>query len=134
MDIPKKWSAGFCVLKIGNEDCTSNSQRLSRTCTNGICADADLFTMLIASKNEQFGDSANTNNLISMIFMIAIPLLIIIKVPSLGGALAGSMLYFGLAVFFTIIGMLSPFILVVSIFGGMVAVVLAVVIGLRGGG
>ena len=126
-----KCASGFieynkCALRPPNIVCDADSECLSGSCENNLCTDMDIWTKIDASKTQLFGDSSGANNFVSLFFI-------------LGGAFGlGLMTLNALlpiiwivlaTIGFTILGWLSPFILVGLFLIGLVVVVLGVVIG-----
>jgi len=131
-----KCQGGFCVLKSDGEPCISNSQCISGECTNDKCAKTPLWDKIDYLKDESYGDDSNSNNLIAILLMCFISGLLVVSVAQHGGGIfagvIGVLSFVTLAIFFTIVGWLSPFILLGIFFIGLVIIVLAFVIG--GGG
>lgn len=123
---------GTCSLGSLNSDCVINSQCLSSQCHLGKCTKADLWTSIDSSKSEQFGSTTNTNNLIALIVMIIAMIGTIVATHGHPmGIVAGIGVFYASAVFFTIVGWLSPFIL----FGMIIfAVIIGVIIFMIGSG
>ena len=117
-----KCQNGFCVLKLGREDCDFDIECLSGKCLNGKCTKPSAIQLLDASKTDQFGDDPKSNNFISLFIMVGISLTIILAGGVGGLAVIGSILFFIVSgFFFALIGWLSPFILI-----GMVVSVLII--------
>ena len=119
-----------CVLKTYKEDCTSNVQCTSGLCVGGKCTKPSLMQGVEATKNEQFGDDIDTNNFISLFFIILIPLIMITAGGGHKGAFySGVGVFFALSFFFTIIGWLSVFILLANILTALIIVVFSFMVG-----
>ena len=88
---------------------------------------------LIYSKNQIFGQSQATDNLISlvMIFGLAIIIMLIGGANILSGGVALGVVFMG-SIFFTIVGMLSPFFLVGIFLVGLIVVILGFVMSSGG--
>lgn len=124
----------YCGLKSGNMPCTSDSQCISGECVNSRCTRADLWTMLDTSKTQQFGSGTSTNNFISLFLMIGIAIgMIILGKGSMGAMIASGASFIGLAIFFTLVGWLSPFIMI-GAFIIMIIITILLVIIMRPGG
>ena len=71
--------------------------------------------LIEASKTEQFGNDAQTNNLIALFIMVGTTLVCIIAGTKgghiLAGVIAGLTLFLALGIMFTLMGWLSAFIL-----------------------
>ena len=128
-----KCSYGFCALKNRGEYCMLNKQCLSGECSNNKCTRPDLMTQVSSAKDEQFGDSEDTNNLISLMIMLVITGAIIIGGGCLVGVIAGILAFVSLGVFFAMIGWLSGFILLAIFIVLLIGMMLAVIIGSGGG-
>ena len=120
---------GSCIRLGGGENCDSNDDCISERCFNGLCTKPSIWKRIDSSKDQQYGDDKNSNNFIALFFMIGLPLLIILSTRSKAGVLGGIVVYFGLSFFFTIVGYLSPFILLGSIVSALILFVFAFVIG-----
>jgi len=122
-----KCKAGFCVSLLGNEPCSYNRQCLSKVCSNGKCTKADTWTRIDTAKGEELGDSPNTNNFLALTIIILVGGLLIGGSLTAGGGIwgvaIGGIAMIGLAIFFTLVGWLSPFILL-----GMFIVLLVMVV------
>lgn len=121
---------GFCVLRRARMDCVINGTSrddccLSGDCSNGKCTKEGLWDSIESSKNQQFGDDVDTNNFISLFFIIGISGFLMYYGNIIGGVFA---LYL-LSIFFVIVGWLSPFILIGIIITGLIAVVFKVMLG-----
>lgn len=125
-------SYGICRPAGNGEDCDESEDCISGECSNNKCTPATLFQNLNAMKNEQVGDDPQSANLIALLFMIGVPVGLIFAGRSAIAVAGGMVVYFGLAFFFTFIGWLSPFILIGSVFVGLILMVLGFVIGMSG--
>lgn len=112
-----------CVRKRVGMGCTYDYECMSGECLHGSCTKESYFDMIDATKDQQFGDDENTNNALSMIFMIGV-VVILIWWGGKVGALASIPLFYVMGFFFTIIGWLSVFILVGFIIAGLIVAVL----------
>lgn len=124
---------GTCGLGNLNSVCTLNSQCLSGICHLGRCSKADLWTSIDASKTESFGDTSNTNNLLSLIIMIVVCGLLFsygFKNDSSGAIAGGVLSFFMLGIFFGVVGWLSPFL----IFGLVILFIAIIFVMLMFGG
>ena len=130
-----KCQDGYCVLKLGNEDCENDAQCLSGFCTYGKCQKPGIWALIDAGKDEQFGDDTNSNNIVALIIILGGAAGIIIASVKASHGLAGvivAMIWaMGSAIFFTIVGWLSVFIM----FGMFIVTLLLLVLGafLKGG-
>ena len=128
----------FCVLKVGRAECTSNSQCLSGVCSNEHCTDPDAWVKVEAVKTQLFGDSESSNNMIALVIIIGVPIMIVLAIAStvpeaIGIVIAMAiLLMYVLAFFMTIIGWLSPFILLGFIMVALIGMALKF-IGSSGG-
>jgi hypothetical protein len=124
---------GSCVLKQRGYPCTSSTQCASGDCKNGLCTHPTLSKNLNLAIKENFGYDPMTLNLISVFLMTGVPGVIVIM--SGGGAL-GILLSIGIFIvegfLFTVMGWLSPFILIGVIVFALIIVVFAFMI--KGGG
>jgi len=124
-----KCEYGACVYKQVGVSCDYDSQCASGECKNGLCTKASLSQNLENAKNEQFGNDAKTNNIISLFFMIGVPAIIVIMS---GGSALGILLSIGLFIvegfLFTIMGWLSPFILIGIVVFALIIMVFAFMI------
>lgn len=123
-----KCQGGYCVLRNGQEGCTYDYQCLSGLCVNGKCTRAGLFERIDAGKTATMGDSVQTNNFLALIISIIIAGAIMVSGKSRQTAIAGSIIFFALQVFFAIVGWLSPFILFGEFFIAVAGVVLLMVL------
>ena len=119
----------YCTLKSGGAECLQGSECLTGSCTGGRCDRADLFTQVNYAKKQIVGDSIATNNLLalSIIFGLAIVVLMLGGANILSGGVAMGIVFMG-SIFFTIIGYLSPFIMIGVVLTGLILVVFAFVI------
>jgi len=120
---------GVCTKLIFGGECEQDSDCLSGECLNGYCTKASWWNKLSASKDQQFGDDVNTNNFIALFFIIAIAGYLMFN----GNILAGILAMFILAIFFTIVGWLSVFILFGFILTGLIAIVIKMMVGGQSG-
>jgi hypothetical protein len=121
---------GFCALMGGSENCLINGTERDDCCLSGVCTfdkctKASMWAGMVASKNQQFGDDANTNNFISLFFIFAISGFLMYY----GNVIAGIFALYLLSIFFVIIGWLSSFILIGIILTGLIAIFFKSVIG-----
>ena len=118
-----------CALKMGNKLCSASSECLSGSCVNSHCGATDIWTSVIASKNQMFGNSDSANNFVSLFLIMG-------GAFGLGFATGGVLLpiiWIVMTTFgFTLFGMLSPFILVGLVLIGLVVIVLGVTIASKG--
>ncbi len=120
---------GVCTKLIFGGECEQDSDCLSGECLNGYCTKTSWWNKLSASKDQQFGDDVNTNNFIALFFIIAIAGYLMFH----GNILAGILAMFILAIFFTIVGWLSVFILFGFILTGLIAIVIKMMVGGQSG-
>jgi len=120
---------GVCTKLIFGGECEQDSDCLSGECLNGYCTKSSWWNKLSASKDQQFGDDVNTNNFIALFFIIAIAGYLMFN----GNVLAGILAMFILAIFFTIVGWLSVFILFGFILTGLIAIVIKMMVGGQSG-
>ena len=114
-----KCEYGICTLLTFGYECTSDSDCLSGECLNGYCTKASFFDKISASKGQQFGDDTNSNNFISLFFIIGISGFLMYY----GNIIAGVFALYILSIFFVIVNWLSPFILIGMIITGLIALV-----------
>jgi len=119
---------GYCALQNGKTDCDADADCISGVCLDNICTKPSVWQGISASKTQQFGDDTDSNNFISLFFIIGLPLAIILTAGK-SGVLAGILIYFGGAFFFTIVGWLSPFILLGSIIAGLIMMMFVFMLG-----
>jgi hypothetical protein len=110
---------GFCLrykcsYKTETQECTSSSQCLSGSCLNFHCTKESLFQGIDQSKSELWGNDTATNNFIALLFIIFITVLVSVK----SHFLVGVGTFIVLSIFFTVIGWLSPFLLI----GGLILI------------
>lgn len=121
----------FCTLAGQNHFCDSNLDCISGVCSNNKCTKPSYWDSISASKDQQFGDDANTNNFISLFLAIGVSGIIIYAggagLVSVG---AGALVFTGLCIFFAVVGWLSAFLLV----GIIIVELLLVVVGFMIGG
>lgn len=122
---------GFCALINANQPCTDNECCLSGLCSNNKCTNPGIWVNIDTSTNQLLGDDPFAKNFIALFFIVGIPIVLTVLSKSMLVGLASLMLSFMLMFFFTMVGWLSPFILI----GGIVAVLLLIVMAfmLRGG-
>ena len=102
----------YCTLQKERGICTFDEQCLSGECSKNVCTKAGIWDSIEASKTQQYGNDDKSNNFVSLVFMLGIPMVILIG----GGAsLVAVILSLGafivLGFFFALVGWLSPFIL-----------------------
>jgi hypothetical protein len=112
-------SSGYCLrykcsYKTETMLCNSGSQCLSNSCLNSHCTKESLMQGIDQSKSELWGNDIATNNFIALLFIIFISVMVSVK----SHFLIGVGTFIVLSIFFTIIGWLSPFLLI----GGLVLV------------
>ena len=108
---------GFCSLKVASEVCSANAECLSGSCVNTMCTKPSIWQLVDGSKTEQFGDDSNSNNFISLFLMLFIMGVMIFVGRNAIAVFAGIIVFIVLGFFFTIVGWLSPFILLAMILG-----------------
>jgi hypothetical protein len=124
---------GKCALMPGGYACTSNAQCLSGTCANSKCNVPSLWQLIDASKTQFAGNDGNTNNILSLILAIMLGIGAAVVIASLAGgvmvaALAGASIFAAFIVFFTIVGWLSPFILIGIIIISALVITLSIIL------
>lgn len=125
---------GYCALKGARTPCNDDSQCLSGDCSQGVCTQADIWSQIDYSKTQQFGDTPQSNDFISMFLMVGIAVLCIVgSRGQMAGIAVGMGLFFVLGIFFLIIGWLDPFIMVGMFFIGLIFLVLMWLLSHRGG-
>jgi len=123
---------GFCVLKGSGVECNFDYQCLSGECKNNICTKPSYWARISASKTQQFGEDDNTNNFISLFFMILIPAFIIYHGNGSKGSISVGMgVFFMLAIFFAVVGWLSLFLMFGLFF---IVLIMAVILLVLSGG
>ena len=120
-----KCEYGICTKLGFNEECTSDDDCISGSCINGRCTKPSLWQGIDKSKDQMMGDDTNTNNLLSIIIMLIVSGLIGYYFVVWGGIAS----LFILAIFFTMVGWLSGFILVGLLIVGVIALVFGLIIG-----
>jgi hypothetical protein len=116
---------GYCALKGARNPCVINDECLSGVCSNGACTQAGIWQQVNYAKDQQLGTDTDSNNFIAMFLMIGIAVMCIVgSRGSMMGVAVGGGLFFVMGVFFTIVGWLSPFILVGMLFVGLALIVL----------
>lgn len=125
-------TAGFCDYISTGSYCTEDECCLSGLCTNNRCSRPGYVALISRGKDQFFGADEDTGNFVSLFFMIGIPVMIIAAGRNLFAVLGGGAVYFGLGLFFVMIGWLSPFIFVISFLVVMILMVIAFMVGLQG--
>lgn len=120
-----KCEYGVCSKLNFGDECSKDSDCISGNCLNGKCTKASLWQNIVASKNQQFGDDTPTNNFLSLIIILAISGVIGYYIVTW----AGIMSLFMLSIFFTLVGWLSPFILIGMFIVGVIALVFGMMLG-----
>lgn len=115
----------ICVKKGTNALCTTNSECMSGVCNFGKCTKPSLWVSIDTSKDELAGDDTSTNNLISITIMIVSMVAISIAVHAFWGIFA----FMAEAIFFTLVGWLSTFILFGIFFVGLVTIIIIFMTG-----
>jgi hypothetical protein len=116
---------GFCALNGARKPCSSDSQCLSGICSEGLCTQAGIWTQINYGKTQQLGSDTDSNNFIAMFLMIGIAVMCIVgSRGAISGVLVGGGLFFVMGIFFTIVGWLSPFIMVGMFFVALALIVL----------
>lgn len=125
---------GFCDLLSGGSICDYDDDCLSDDCSNNVCTKSTWWESIDNTKDKNAGDDVNTNNMLAIIITLLISSIIVIVVSKTGagglGAVAGGITFLVLAIFFTIVGWLSAFIM----FGIVLLLLVALVIGVMMGG
>lgn len=125
-------SYGFCGLRMGGDDCTSNSQCLSNRCIADKCTKAGVWAGINMAKTDNFGNDESTNNFISGAVMVTLALApILAGGGSIIGLLVGGILFIASALFFTLVGWLSGWILLIMIIVLLIAFFMIVMLGGR---
>lgn len=114
-----KCEYGVCTKLTGGAECTQDSDCLSGECLNGYCTKASWWKMFVASKNQMMGDDVDTNNFLSLFFILAIAGFL----GYYGNVWMGISSFYVLGIFFAIVGWLSVFILFGLIITGIIAIV-----------
>lgn len=120
---------GFCARSGASYECDDDSDCISDECLQGVCTQASYWDRVDYSKTSIYGDDSNTNNFIAITIMIVTALGIIVYSRSIMGIVAGLGAFLVFAVFFAIVGWLSPFILMGVILVGLLAIVLFFIAG-----
>lgn len=105
-----------CSLLGSYEECNSDNDCISGSCIHGKCSKVTLWEQIDYSKTENFGDDANTNNLLAFIIMITVAVGIGAAIGKFSGWIGGAIgviSFYAIGFFFAITGWLSPF----AIFG-----------------
>jgi hypothetical protein len=129
---------GLCTLRPGGHTCSSGPQCLSGVCSNGRCNNPSGWAWLDNLKKLLLGDDSNTNNLLalSLSFILAMAVAIVLAVYTKAleiAAILGGCAFMGGIIFFTIVGYLSPFILLgIIIISGLI-ITLTIILGHKGG-
>jgi hypothetical protein len=127
--ISGKCIMGYCAAKMGGEACLNDYECLSGFCTNGVCERASLWQNIDSAKDSVAGDDTNTNNLVSLIIIVILTIIPIVYGRNVLSVVVGMGVFFCLTLFFTIVGWLSPFILVGCIITLLVGIVLIFMLG-----
>ena len=127
----------MCTLKGTNELCDINGDCISGVCkVNGKCGKATLWDNIDNTKNATAGDDENTNNLVSILISLFLAGSIIILCAKAGAGLlsagAGIFIFVACMGFFTIVGWLSGWILLLMIMCMFLIIVILAILG-RGG-
>lgn len=124
---------GKCEAKYSGEACLQNYECLSNRCVGNFCTDAGTWVNIEASKDSMFGGDIMTSNFISIVIMIVSAGMIAVGT---GGNIFGIALGIGVfyveMLFFTIVGWLSPFILLGGIMLGLILFVFGFLASQRG--
>lgn len=123
---------GYCKLAVGRQYCDQQADCLSGVCRNNLCTKAGLWRTVDDGKTQNFGDDNDTNNFLAITLMLIISGMIIAGTRSFTGVLISSGAFIVLAIFFTIVGWLSAFILLGIFIVMLIIGFLLVVLG--GGG
>jgi hypothetical protein len=106
---------------------------ISGDCVNGKCSDPGLALMLNATKNSLIGTDTDSGMMVSLLITLGVTITILFLVRSMAGMAIAIPVFFVMVLFFTLIGWMPPYILIISIFGGLIVVVLAIVLGVNSG-
>jgi len=128
---------GKCMQKEESESCLNDYECISENCVDGlVCSKASLWQSLEGTKKELAGDDVNTNNLLAIILSVSLGGLIAMIAARAGSvALGGIGAIFGIMIgfiFFTMVGWLSPFILIGLVIVAVLGIVMLIVFGSRG--
>lgn len=118
-----------CQLKPSNYACNLDAECLSGNCLENKCTKPSLSDSLNQGKNSQFGSDSATGNIVSLFLIVGLTIVIIVgSGGSLAGIVVGGFTFVATSILFTILGWLSPFILlgvfIVLLFGIVVMVML----------
>jgi hypothetical protein len=119
-----KCEYGSCVLKQQGVPCIYSTECASGDCHNGLCTKPSLSQNLDNAMNDNFGDDAMSKNIVSIVLMVGIPA--VVAIASGGASIAillALALFVGEGFLFTLMGWLSPFIVL-----GIVVVCLIVMV------
>jgi hypothetical protein len=127
----------YCQGRDTGESCLNDYECTSYSCLEGgVCDKPTLWRNIDNLKNEFAGDDNNTNNLLAITFSVILGIVIAFMAMKLGSAiLAGIGGLFGLMVgfiFFTIVGWMSPFIVIGLIIIAVMGTAIMIILGSRG--
>lgn len=107
---------GSCDKKGNRAACVNNFECLSGVCRNSFCTKPTLWQLTDTVKTDIVGSDTATNNLMSIVISLVISIIVAVMVFNMGagiiGAAAGGMVFVLALFFFTMVGWLSPFILI----------------------
>jgi len=123
-----------CSRKQQGAQCLSDFECVSQKCVRDKCSKPSLWQNIDQGKTDWVGNDANSNNLIALFLAVAFAIGLGVAVTLLAGnvGMAGIGFLLGLVIsifFFTVVGWLSPFILIGIVIVFILVVVMAVVLG-----
>lgn len=125
-----------CAKKSFGAGCNSSIECVSGKCAGNKCTKASLWQNIDATKQEATPKDTNSDNMISLVICLVLALAVTAGMAYMGGGiyslLGGGVMFFIGLVFFTMVGWLSPFILVVAIIA--LVLIFAFIILIKSGG
>jgi hypothetical protein len=118
---------GFCSLKSNGDSCVHNYECDSAQCVNGKCKKASLWQLIDSGKDSLAGDDDNTNNFISIAIILAIVAGVVAgSMGNVLGVLLAIVSFYAGAIFFTSVGWLSSWILIILIVMGIMGTIVLI--------
>jgi hypothetical protein len=125
-----------CDKKSFGATCSGNFECVSGKCAGGFCTKASLWQNVDAIKTNAGGSDTNSNNMIALIVALVLGIALAGGLAYMGAGIVaimgGGAVFFIALVFFTIVGWLSPFILIAAII--VLVLLFALVILIKSGG
>lgn len=107
-----KCDYGTCIQKSGGYSCVSNIECISGSCVNGICKNAGIADQLNAVKDETFGEGTLNSSIAAILITVLVTVLIVMSGRNFIAVILALVVFVVLIFVFTLIGWLSPFIVI----------------------